>query len=119
MTGTDILMEEADEKIGGLEAFMKTVKSDSKSIEFEVTMAAIEEGFDYAPTAFTCGAVESTSEQNQGSAKILSFAKLQKLNKETTLNLFGRYYRDDVLSNPDGDDHGNVSRRGNRSLALA
>uniref|UniRef100_A0A7S2NN87 Type III effector n=1 Tax=Haptolina brevifila TaxID=156173 RepID=A0A7S2NN87_9EUKA len=102
------MMEEADVKIGNLEAFMKTVRSDAKSIEFEVTMAAIEEGYDYVPTAFSCGAVESSSAQNQGSAKIFSFAKLQKLNKETTLNLFGRFYRDDVLGNPDGDDHGNI-----------
>ena len=25
-----------------------------------------------------------------------------------TLELFGRFYRDDVLGKPDGDDHGNI-----------
>ena len=102
------MMEDADEKIGGLDAFLTTIKKDPKSIEFEVTMAAIEEGFDYSAVAFKCGDLESTAEQNQGSAKIFSFAKIQKLKKETTLELFGRFYRDDVLGNADGDDHGNI-----------
>ena len=102
------MMEEADEKISGLDEFMKTVKKDPKSIEFEQTMAAIEDGFDYSAVAFKCGELESSAEQNQGSAKIFSFAKIQKLNKDSTLELFGRFYRDDVLKNPDGDDHGNI-----------
>lgn len=102
------MMEDADESIGGLDAFLKLVKTDAKSIDFEQTMAAIEDGYDYTPVAFSCGAVESTAEQNQGSAKIFSFAKLQKMNKDNTLQLFGRFYRDDVLSNPSGDDHGNI-----------
>ena len=102
------MMEDADEKIGGLEAFMKTVKSEPDSIEFEQTMAAIEDGYDYSAVAFSCGELESSAEQNQGSAKIFSFAKLNKLNKDTTLELFGRFYRDDVLKNPSGTDHGNI-----------
>ena len=28
--------------------------------------------------------------------------------KALTLNLFGDYYRKDVLGNPDGDDHANI-----------
>ena len=97
------MMEEADEF-----DFKKTLKSDPTSIEFEQTMAAIEDGYDYAAVAFSCGEVESTAEQNQGSAKIFSFAKLEKLDQKTTLELFGRYYRSDVLKNADGTDHGNI-----------
>ena len=62
----------------------------------------------YEAVAFKCGEVDSTAEQNQGSAKIFSFAKLQELPAETTLELFGRFYRDDVIKNPDGNDHGNI-----------
>jgi len=102
------MMEEADEKISGLDTFLTTVKKEPSAIEFEQTMAAIEDGFDYAPVAFTCGELSSSAEQNQGSAKIFSLAKLQKLDKKTTLELFGRFYRDDVLGNPDGTDHGNI-----------
>ena len=81
------MMEDADDKIGGLDAFMTTVKKDPSSIDFEQTMAAIEDGFDYSAVAFKCGELESSAEQNQGSAKILSFGKMKKLKKETTLEV--------------------------------
>merc|ERR1740121_3498021 len=71
-------------------------------------MACIEEEYFYSLAAFKCGEVESLKEENQGSAKISSFAKIQRLDKETTLQLFGRFYRDDVLKNPSGTDHGNI-----------
>merc|ERR1719387_1709285 len=74
------MMEDADEKISGLESFMKRVKAEPDSIEFEETMAAIEDGYDYKAVAFKCGEVDSTAEQNQGSAKIFSLAKDKKLN---------------------------------------
>ena len=91
-----------------LEAFLKTISDDASAVDFEDTMAAIEDGYDYAAVAFKCGAVDSAADQNQGSAKIFSFAKLQELDEATTLQLFGRFYRKDVLENPDGDDHGNI-----------
>lgn len=102
------LMDEADEKIGGVDALLKQIRSDPKSVDFEQTMAAIEEGYNYSAVAFSCGAVESNAEQNQGSAKIFSFAKLNKMSEASTLHLFGRYYREDVLNFPDGEDHGNI-----------
>jgi hypothetical protein len=102
------MMEDADEKIGGIDAFLAIVASDPKTIDFEQTMAAIEDGYEYTAKPFKCGELESTAEQNQGSAKIFSFAKMQKLNKEKTLALFGRFYREDVLQNADGSDHGNI-----------
>jgi hypothetical protein len=81
---------------------------EAETIEFEQTMAAIEAGFEYKPTAFSCGEVVSTDAQNQGSAKIFSFAKLSGFSEAQTLQLFGKYYREDVLKNPDGTDHGNI-----------
>merc|ERR1719247_2756388 len=71
-------------------------------------MAAVEAGYVYTPSAFSCGEIASTAEQNQGSAKIFSFARLNNLDESTTLQLFGRFYREDVLQNPDGSDHGNI-----------
>jgi hypothetical protein len=38
----------------------------------------------------------------------LAFAKLQGFSVEQTLACFGRYYREDVLGNPEGDDHQNI-----------
>ena len=43
-----------------------------------------------------------------GSAKILSLGKLTGLSETETLNLFGRFYRQDVLENPEGTDHANI-----------
>jgi hypothetical protein len=36
------------------------------------------------------------------------FPQLHRLTEAETLGLFGGYYRDDVLANPDGTDHGNI-----------
>ena len=80
--------------------FMKTLTSAPETIEFEQTMAAIEKQYLYTPKAFSCGKVVSPADKNQGSAKLFSFAKLNKLSKDTTLQCFGRYYREDVLKNP-------------------
>ena len=91
-----------------LAPFLAMLKSAPESVDFEDTMAAVEAGYEYTPVAFSCGEVRSTSDQNQGSAKIFSFAKLNSLDTEQTLQLFGRFYRKDVLENPDGSDHGNI-----------
>lgn len=91
--------------------FLDRLKATPSEVSFEDTMAMLETGFDYLPKSFSCGDVESAPGSNEGSCKILSFAKLAGLDAddiELTLNLFGDYYRKDVLENPDGDDHGNI-----------
>lgn len=45
--------------------------------------------------------------ENEGSAKVLSYAALSNLDKDNTLKLWGQYYRD-VKASPDGDDHQNI-----------
>ena len=50
----------------------------------------------------------NTAGKNEGSCKIFAFALLHQLDKQQTLNLFGDYYRVDVLGNPDGDSHQNI-----------
>ena len=82
-----------------------------EEISFELVMDAIEELYDVTPVGFSVGDVVSESGKNMGSAKIFSFASLQqpkRLDKETTLQLFGDYYRKDVLEHPDGTDHANI-----------
>lgn len=83
-----------------------------QSVEFEETMDIISAAYEFHPTVFTNGrgerAVVNGAEQNQGSCKILFFAKLNGLTEPQTLALFGRYYRDDVLGNPEGNDHQNI-----------
>jgi hypothetical protein len=84
------------------------IKQAPESVEFAEVMAVIDASFEHTPSAFVNGDLENSAEQNQGSAKILSFAKLNGLTESETLACFGAYYRDDVLSNPVGSDHGNI-----------
>lgn len=79
-----------------------------ETIEFKDVIAFIDEHYDFTPTKFTNGNTVNDAGQNNGSCKIFSFAKLNDLSKEETLNLFGEFYRDDVLKNPEGSDHQNI-----------
>ena len=84
------------------------LKKQPETIQFEDVIAYIDEHYNFTPTAFKNGNVMNEANQNNGSCKIFSFAKLQKLNTEETLALFGDFYRKDVLENPEGDDHQNI-----------
>lgn len=81
---------------------------DQEPIKFKDVIAYIEEHYDFTPTKFTNGNTVNEADQNNGSCKIFSFAKLNDLSKEDTLNLFGEFYREDVLQNPEGTDHQNI-----------
>lgn len=74
-------------------------------------MAVIAEFYHYQPTEFGNGLNQSLINEagrNEGSCKIFAFAKLHQLTVEQTLALFGDYYRQDVLNNPEGNDHQNI-----------
>ncbi|MEH6650144.1 MAG: HopJ type III effector protein [Motiliproteus sp.] len=81
-------------------------------IEFTDVMAMINAQYRYTPTAFSNGVGEKRQQnaagQNEGSCKLLAFAKLHQLNKEQTLNLFGQYYHQEVLQDPAGSSHMNI-----------
>lgn len=79
-----------------------------QEIEFKDVIAFIDEHYDFTPTKFTNGNTVNEANQNNVSCKIFSFAKLNDLSKEETLNLFGEFYREDVLKNPEGTDHQNI-----------
>ena len=71
-------------------------------------MAVIENNYHFTPTVFTNGETHNEANQNNGSCKIFAFGLLNNLSEQQTLACFGAYYRDDVLGNPDGDDHQNI-----------
>lgn len=79
----------------------------SNSISFKEVIAFIEDRYQHQPTAFRNGEAYNEASQNQGSAKVFSFAQLNKLSKEDTLLLFAEHYRA-VLDNPEGTDHQNI-----------
>jgi hypothetical protein len=95
-----------------LEQLLEQLDSKPENTEFQDVIDVIDHNYHYTPTRFTNGQGESAiineAGENEGSCKIFSFAELNGLTEEQTLNCFGRYYRDDVLKNPDGTDHQNI-----------
>jgi DNA-binding IscR family transcriptional regulator len=79
-----------------------------ETINFKEVIAYIDENYDFTPTKFINGNTTNEANQNNGSCKVFSFAQLKNLSKEQTLSLFGEFYREDVLNNPDGTDHQNI-----------
>lgn len=91
-----------------LQTFLTRLAEQPEAIEFEDTMAVIDANYTFTPTAFKNGDTNNEAGQNNGSCKILAFGQLNDLSVEQTLACFGRYYREDVLANPEGDDHQNI-----------
>jgi len=91
-----------------LDTFIQRLNSAPDSINFDDTMTAIDSSYDFSPTAFKNGALINKAGENNGSCKLFSFAKLNNLSKQQTLNCFGAYYRDDVLKHPDANNHQNI-----------
>ena len=91
-----------------LGTYLKMLNDTPESISFSDTIALIDTLYDFTPTAFTNGQLLNEAGKNNGSCKLFSFARLQKLPQKQTLNCFGAYYRDDVLKHPHGTDHQNI-----------
>ena len=84
------------------------LKTSPEEIDFKEVISFIDKNYDFTPTKFTNGNTVNEADQNNGSCKIFSFAKLYDLSKEETLALFGAFYREDVRKNPTGIDHQNI-----------
>lgn len=91
-----------------LELLLNTLKNAPDTIDFTDTMAVIDVQYDFTPTAFDNGDTSNAAGENNGSCKLFAFARDLALSEDDTLALFGSYYRDDVLGNPDGSDHQNI-----------
>ncbi|TSJ39355.1 HopJ type III effector protein [Mucilaginibacter corticis] len=91
-----------EEKLPGLIASLR-----AGSLSFADVIKFIETYYRHQPTAFKNGDVYNEATQNQGSAKVFSFAKLNNLTKEDTLYLFAEHYQS-VLANPDAINHQNI-----------
>ncbi|MBL4828380.1 MAG: HopJ type III effector protein [Aliivibrio sp.] len=91
-----------------LTSFLQKIKEQPSSIDFEQTMAVIDTNYEFSATEFRNGSVINGAGENNGSCKIFAFAKMNALDVESTLACFGRFYREDVLKNPAGNDHQNI-----------
>ena len=91
---------------------LKEKLANGELVEFEEVMKVIAENYQYTPSRFVNGidgdCIVNEAGANEGSHKIFTFAKLNNLTEKQTLACFGKYYREDVLLNPDGQDHQNI-----------
>jgi len=74
---------------------------------FSQVIEFIDTNYQHQPTAFKNGDAYNEATQNQGSARVFAFAKLNNLSAEDTLYLFAEHYRA-VLDTPDATDHQNI-----------
>ncbi|PZF74323.1 HopJ type III effector protein [Taibaiella soli] len=79
----------------------------NNTLSFKEVVAFIERYYQHQPTAFKNGDAFNEANQNQGSAKVFSFAQINNLSEEDTLFLFAEHYKA-VLDTPDGTDHQNI-----------
>ncbi|WP_173912287.1 HopJ type III effector protein [Acinetobacter sp. Marseille-Q1618] len=75
--------------------------------KFADVIAFIEARYQHTPTAFQNGQQYNAATENQGSAKVFSFAKLNDLDQQQTLSLFAEHYAS-VLATPEATDHQNI-----------
>lgn len=97
--------------IMSLAAFLEKIHNHT-AVSFDETIAVISDNYHYQPTEFSNGLDEhvwvNKAGTNEGSCKIFAFAQLHGLEQLQTLNLFGDYYRQDVLNDPQGAGHQNI-----------
>jgi hypothetical protein len=79
----------------------------NNAITFKEVIEFIETYYQHQPAAFKNGEAYNEATQNQGSAKVFAFARINNLSAEDTLYLFAEHYRS-VLEHPDGSDHQNI-----------
>ena len=87
---------------------LEQLKNFPETINFNDVIVFIDENYNFKPVRFVNGSIVNEANQNNGSCKIFSFAKMNNLSEKDTLALFGDFYRNDVLQNPEGEDHQNI-----------
>ncbi len=99
------------ETLGGivmLEQFFLQLSTEPESISFEQSIQLIDSLYEFTPTSFINGDLQNAAGENNGSCKILAFAALHQLSEPQTLQLFGDYYRVEVMPDVKGTNHQNI-----------
>lgn len=89
-----------------VEALINKVKQ-SEILSFAEVIATIDANYSFTPSFFKNGDVVNEENQNNGSCKVFSFAKMHQLSVKETLFLFGEHYQK-VLQTPSDADHQNI-----------
>ncbi|BDX02497.1 type III effector [Marinomonas pontica] len=90
------------------QTLIEKIKLSPEQVQFKEVIDVIEREYDFTPMAFTNGSQNNGINENNGSCKIFSFASIHQLSEAETLQLFGDFYRVDVLENPTAEDHQNI-----------
>ncbi|MFK0572470.1 HopJ type III effector protein [Endozoicomonas sp.] len=95
-----------------LSELLEQIRFQPGLVEFEAVMSVIADYYHYTPTRFVNGRGAlcqiNEASNNEGSCKIFAFARIHDLSPKETLACFGRFYREEVLLEPDGSSHGNI-----------
>ncbi len=91
-----------------VDSLLEKIKRSPEKIVFEDVIDVIATQYEYQATQFSNGEKTNVLNTNEASCKIFYFGKINSLTEEQTLACFGRYYREDVLLNPEGTDHENI-----------
>lgn len=89
-----------------VEALINKVKQ-SEILSFAEVIETIDTNYSFTPSFFKNGDVVNEENQNNGSCKVFSFAKMHQLSEKETLFLFGEHYQK-VLETPSDADHQNI-----------
>ena len=76
---------------------IEQLKNTPEELVFSNVITYIDEHYEFTPTKFTNGNTVNEANQNNGSCKVFSFAKINQLSPQETLLLFSEFYREDVL----------------------
>mmetsp|Transcript_23024 Transcript_23024/g.32233 ORF Transcript_23024/g.32233 Transcript_23024/m.32233 type:complete len:213 (+) Transcript_23024:57-695(+) len=101
-------IKEAGETIpSACELFNANFEMSPDDFTFEEVIELIDEHYESQLLEFKNGDIVNKQGENEGSGKLLSYAALSDMDKDSTLKLWGQYYRE-VLADPDGDSHPNI-----------
>lgn len=91
-----------------LDELLEHVRNAPDAVEFDQVIQVIDDNYVFQPSPWRNGEMINAAGQNPGACKIFYFARQHALSETETLALFGKYYREDVMGNPAGEDHPNI-----------
>ena len=90
---------------------IEKLRTSPATVEFDAVIAMIDAHYRFTPTGFAnglgAGRLWNPMRTNEGSCRILAFARLHGLSEAETLACFGAHYRE-VLADPEGTAHPNI-----------
>jgi len=89
-----------------LEQFLERIRC-GEAVAFDDSLHIVNAYYHYRSSAFQNGLVDNAAGQNENSCRFFAFARLNGLNVEQTLQLFGEHYHN-VLENPQDSTHPNL-----------